>query len=285
MSRRPSYYLNGESLGALGFLPAPGSSGRRNGLAFETRGLQLPGVAGELDAGAPRQAAVRTIEIVGEVRGTGRADVLDKVETILALSGRGLVELRAVDAADRMILVERTGVTQVDVATPSLAEQDGASKSVSLTLRFRAADPTWRDREPQLLAIGQGSTPLPLGKLLPSPWTLEILGSELGTVVAPQVLYEDAGGNVLRTLTLSATLDWSTDATARYRISTEGVAPRVERMIAGVWTGADAECNGDFFPLSPLDGWIPGGAYPRLRLYDAGGRATGQLRYRRRYEL
>lgn len=286
MSRRPSYYLNGVSLASLGFQPTPGESARRHGLTIVREGLKLPGAIGELSDAAPVSAATRTIVLEGEVRGTTRADCLEKIRTILAHAGRGLVELRAVDATDRVIYVlrDREAIAQLD--TPSLAESESTSRTAKLTLRFLADDPVWRDREPQLLAIGQTAVPLPLGYSLPSDWTLELFGSELGTVVNPEIRYEDAGGNAVATLALSGTLDWSADATARYRISTEGLVPRIRRMTAGAWADADSHlASGTWFQLSPLDGFPAGGQFPTLRLFDANGRATGLLTYSRRHEL
>ncbi len=286
MSRAPSYFLNGVSLAGLGFLPTPGDSARRDGLAFDVQGLRLPGIAGELDVGAPRQAAPRTITLTGEVLGTTRADFLEKVRTILAHASRGLVELRAVDATDRVIFVERDGPARASLYTPTLLENDAAQRAGTLSLTFRAAEPAWRDRDPQILAIGQAPVAVPLGYSLASPWTLEIFGSELGVVTDPQVLYEDAGGNVIGSLTLTGTLDWATDATARYWLTTEGIAPRVRKMVASSWTETDSHLTaGGFFALSPIDGWAPGGQFPRLRLFDASARATGLLTYRRRHEL
>lgn len=286
MSRRPSYFLNGVSLASLGFQPTGDDTGRRHGLAYELRGVQVPGVAGEFDGGSARQAAVRTITITGDVRGTTRTDCLEKIRTILALAGRGLVELRAVDASDRVILVERDGAAQAGLYAPTLLEDDSAQRGGTLTLRFRAAEPAWRDREPQLLAIGQVAVPLPLGHALAAPWTLEIFGSDLGTVTNPQVHYEDAGGQPIASLTLTGTLNWSTDATARYWLSTEGIAPRVRKMVSSNWTETDSHVTaGGFFALSPADGWPADGVYPTLRLYDADARATGLLRYFRRHEL
>lgn len=286
MSRALSYFLNGTSLAGLGFSPEPGESGRRDGLSLEVQGLRLPGIAGEFDVGSPRQASARTITISGTVTGSTRADFLDKVRTILALASRGQVELRAVDASDRVILVERDGAARASLHTPSLLENDSAVRRGTLSLRFRAAEPAWRDREPQLLAVGQTAVALPLGYSLASPFTLEIYGSELGTVTNPQVLYEDAGGNLIASLTLTGSLDWATDATARYELSTEGVAPRIRKMATSVWSDADSHLTaGTFFALSPLDGYPPAGQFPTLRLFDSAGRATGLIRYTRMHEL
>lgn len=286
MSRAPSYFLNGVSLAGLGFSPTPGESGRRDGLTLSLQGLRLPGLAGELDVGSARQASPRTITIAGEVRGTTRADFLEKVRTILAHASRGLVELRAVDASDRVILVEREGAAKVSLFTPTLLETDAAQRAGALSLSFRAAEPAWRDRTPQLLAMGQAAVPLPLGYSIASPWTLEIFGSELGVVTNPQVLYEDAGGNLIASLTLTGTLDWATDATARYWLSTEGLAPRVRKMVTSNWQETDSHLTaGGFFALSPIDGFPPGGQYPTMRLFDASARATGLLTYTRRHEL
>jgi hypothetical protein len=283
---RPSYFLNGISLATLGFQPDPADGGRRHGITLEVRGVTLPGIAGTLDDGAPRQASARTITIAGTVRGATRTECLERIRTILALAGRGQVELRAIDANDRVILVERDGAAQAALHAPSLLEDDGAQRTGTLTLRFRAAEPAWRDREPQILAIGQTAVPCPLGHLLASPWTLEIFGSDLGVVTNPQVIYEDAGGNVQASVTLTGTLDWGTDATARYWLSTEGVAPRIRKLVTSSWTDTDAHLTaGRFFALSPLDGWTGDAAYPRVRLFDADGRATGLLTYFRRWEL
>lgn len=286
MSRRPSYYLNGVSLAGLGFQPTPGESARRHGLTYVRQGLALPGAIGELHDGAPVSAATRTIVIEGEVRGTTRADCLEKIRTILAYAGRGLVELRAVDATDRVIHVLRDREAIAALDAPSLAESESVSRTARLTLRFLAPEPVWRDRQPQLLAIGQTPVPLPLGHSVPSDWTLEVFGSELGAVVNPEIRYEDAAGNAVATLALAGTLDWGADATARYRISTEGVVPRIRRVTAGAWADADAHLtSGTWFQLSPLDGWPQGGQYPTLRLFDANARATGLLTYTRRHEL
>jgi hypothetical protein len=286
MSRRASYFLNGVSLASLGFSPTPDRTTRRDGLSVSVQGLKVPGMAGELDVGAARQAEPRTIEITGDVRGTSRSDCLDKIRTILAHAGRGLVELRAVDATDRVILVERDGAAQAGLYVPTLLETDAANRSGSLTLRFRAAEPAWRDREPQLLAIGQVAVPLPLGYELGSSWTLEIFGSEAGAVTNPQVLYEDAGGNAIASLTLTGSLDWGSDGTAKYALSTEGVAPRIRKMVSSSWTDAESHLTaGGFFHLNPIDGFPPSAIYPTLRLFDASARATGLLTYFRRHSL
>ena len=91
---------------------------------------------------------------------------------------------------------------------------------------------------------------------------------------------------IVQSLTLSNTLDWASDATARYRLSTEGLVPRIRRMTAGVWADADAHLTaGGWFQLDPRDGWTSGASYPTLRLFDAGARAAGLLTYTRRWEL
>lgn len=281
--RAPTWYLNGVSLAALGFVAEPTEPGRRSGVTLVRQGLELPGVLGELDAGVAARAPARTIQVAGYVFGADRDAVLEAIRTILAHAGRGLVDLRCVDASDRVIRVLRTEQAIAGVEAPSmLADQ----RSGRLALRFWAAEPAWRDLMPQVLAIGQTPVPCPLGYSLPSSWTLEIFGSEAGTVVAPQVLYLDAAGNTVGSLTLSGTLNWSTDATARYRLSTEGLVPRIRRVAAGVWVDDDAALSaGGFFALSPDDGFPADGVYPSMQLYDAAARATGQLTYYRRHEL
>jgi hypothetical protein len=281
--RLPSWYLNGVSLADLGFQPEPTEPGRRAGLTLLRQSLEVPGVAGELDAGFGARASARTIVMAGEVRGTDRAAVLEAIRTILAHAGRGLVDLRCVDASDRVIRVLRSDAAVAGVDAPSmLAEQ----RSGRLTLRFWAGEPAWRDVVPQQLAIGQVPVACPLGAGVPSPWTLEIFGSTAGVVTNPQVLYKDAAGNTVASLTLTGTLDWGTDATARYRLSTEGLVPRIRKMVAGVWTDDDSALTaGAFFALSPHDGFPSAGVYPSLQLFDAAGRATGLLTYTRRHEL
>lgn len=281
--RAPSWYLNGVSLADLGFQPEPTEPGRRSGLTILRQSLEVPGVAGELDAGFGARASARTIVVAGEVRAADRAAVLEAIRTILAHASRGLVELRCVDATDRVIRVLRADAAAAGIDAPSmLAEQ----RTGRLTLRFWAGEPAWRDVVPQQLAIGQSPVACPLGASVASPWTLDVFGSEAGVVTNPQVLYKDAAGNTVGSLTLTGTLNWSTDATARYQLSTEGLVPRIRKMVAGVWTDADSALTaGAFFALSPHDGWSPGGQYPTLQLFDADARATGLLTYSRRHEL
>lgn len=281
MTRAASWYLNGVSLATLGFQPEPTEPGRRSGLSQSVQGIEIPGVAGELDMGAPVRAPARYVTVAGEVRGANRDAVLEAIRTILAHAGRGAVALRCVDAADRVILVDRVDAT-AGVFAPSMlaAQRDGR-----VALRFRAAEPAWRDLVPQVLVIGQTPVPCPLGYQLGSPWTLDILGSEAGVVTDPELHYEDAAGNAVASLELTGTLNWSTDATARYRVSTDGLAPRVRKMVAGVWEDADDEVSaGGFFQLSPLDGWPAGEDLPTLRVFDAAARARAVLRYTRRHE-
>jgi len=278
-----TWYLNGIRLDTLGFVPTPAPAGRRSGMSLERTALQFPGLAGELDGGTAPIARARTISIPGMVRGTSLADALAKARTVVALAGRGAVTLRCVDASDRVIAGVLEGETTVEAAQPALATRQ---QWVSVTLRFRCAEPYWRDVQPQLLALGQTAVACPLGHGAPSPFTLEIFGSEGGVVTNPQVLYEDAAGNLVASLTLTGTLDWGTDATARYRISTEGLAPRIQKMVAGAWTDAESHLTaGALFALSPHDGWPADGVSPTLRLFDAAGRATGLLTYHRRHEL
>lgn len=278
-----TWYVNGESLERYGFRPAPAPAGRRSGVASQQTGLPVPGMLGELDQGFSPVVPARIISIPGHIRGTSLADALDRARQILAIAGRGPVTLRCVDATDREIVAVLDGERLVEAAFPALKP---TNLWVSLTLRFRAAEPAWRDTTPQLLAIGQTAVPCPLGYRIPSDWTLEILGSEAGTVVNPEVHYEDAAGNLVASLTITDTLNWGTDATARIRLSTEGAAPTVRRMTAGVWAAADASLSaGWFFALSPLDGAPMLGQHPTLRLFDASARATGLLTYRRRHEL
>lgn len=282
MTRAASWYLNGVSLATLGFQPEPTELGRRSGLSQSVQGLEIPGVAGELDIGAPVRAPARYVTVAGEVRAADRDAVLEAIRTILAHAGRGVVALRCVDAADRVILVDRVDAT-AGVFAPSMlaAQRDGR-----VALRFRAAEPAWRDLVPQLLVIGQTPVACPLGYQLGSPWTLDIFGSLAGVVTDPEVHYADAAGNAVASLTLTGTLDWGTDATARYRITTDGLAPRVRKMVAGVWEDADDDLSdGGFFQLSPLDGWPAAGEHPSVRLYDAAGRGTGLLMYGKRHEL
>ncbi len=280
--RAPSWYLNGVSLADLGFQPEPTEAGRRAGVTLVRQSVEIPGGFGDLDAGFGARATPRTIVVAGYVTAADRSGVLEAIRTILAHAGRGAVDLRCVDATDRVIRVLRTDQAIAGVEVPSmLAEQ----RTGRIALRFWAAEPAWRDLAPQQLAIGQSAVACPLGGV-PSPWVLDLFGSEAGTVADPQVLYKDAGGNTIGSLTLTGTLDWGTDATARYRLATEGLVPRIWKMVAGVWTAADSALSaGAFFALSPVDGWIPGGQYPTVQLFDAAGRATGLLTYARRHEL
>jgi hypothetical protein len=278
-----TWYVNGQRLDQLGFTPTPAPAGRRTGLSISRPGLTLPGQAGEVFAGVARTARAREIGIPGLVRGTSLTDALDKARKLIALCGRGIVTLRCVDATDRVIEAELIGDTIVEAAQPALSTH---TKWVSVTLRFTCADPYWRDLLPQTLLLGQVAVACPLGYGAPTPWTLEIFGSEAGTVTDPQVLYKDAGGNTVASLTLTGTLNWATDTTARYRLTTEGLAPRIQKMVAGVWTDADSALTaGSFFMLSPHDGDPVSALYPTMQLYDAGGLATGLLTYHRRHEL
>lgn len=278
-----TWYVNGQRLDLLGFTPTPAPAGRRTGLSISRPGLTLPGQAGEVSAGVSRTARAREMSIPGVVRGTSLSDVLDKTRKIVAWCGRGIVTLRCVDATDRVIEAELVGDTIVEAAQPALSTY---TKWVSLTLRFTAADPFWRDLTPQSLAIGQSPVACPLGYGAPTSWTLDILGSEAGTVTDPQVLYKDAAGNTVASLTLTGTLVWASDATARYQLTTEGLAPRIRKMVAGVWTDTDAALTaGSFFMLSPHDGDPTSAIYPTLQLFDAAARATGLLTYHRRHEL
>jgi hypothetical protein len=284
MTPLPSYYLNGVSLATLGFRPIPTEAGRRSGLTLTRDYLDVPGALGQLPAGFGPRATARTIVVDGEVRSTDRAAVLEAIRQILAHAGRGPVDLRCVDAMDRVITVERVDVAAAGVFAPSLlsAQRDG-----HVRLQFTAAEPAWRDLTPQLLAIGQVATACPLGYGIPSTWTLDIFGSAAGDVVNPQVIYEDAAGTTVASFTLTGTLvSWATDATTRYRITTEGLAPRIRKMVAGAWTDADNHLTaGTLFQLSPHDGWPAGAQYPTVRLFDASARATGLLTYTRRHEL
>jgi hypothetical protein len=282
MTPLPSYYLNGVSLATLGFRPIPTEAGRRSGLTLTRDYLDVPGALGQLPAGFGPRATARTIVVDGEVRSTDRAGVLEAIRQILAHAGRGPVDLRCVDAMDRVITVERVDVAAAGVFAPSLlsAQRDG-----HVRLQFTAADPAWRDLAPQVLAMGQVATPCPLGYGIPSTWTLEIFGSAAGVVTDPQVLYEDAAGNAVASFTLTGTLDWGSDATAKYRVTTEGLAPRIRKMVAGAWTDADSHLTaGTLFQLSPHDGFPAGAVYPTVRLFDASARATGLLTFTRRHE-
>lgn len=281
--RAPSWYLNGVSLASLGFQPEPSEPGRRAGVTLVRTPRELPGTFGDVVGDGGTRAASRTIVVTGLVTGADRAATLEAIRTILAHASRGPVELRCVDASDRVIRVERSDAALAGLEAPSmLAEQ----RTGRLTLRFWAAEPVWRDVAVQQLVLGQTAVPLPLGASVPSPWTLELFGSEAGTVVDPQLLYKSASGVTVATLTVTYTLNWATDPTARLRLTTEGLVPRLLKMVSGVWTAADDVLSaGAFFALSPFDGWIPGGQYPTLQLFDAAGRATGLLTYQRRHEL
>lgn len=278
-----TWYVNGERLDLLGFRATPAPAGRRTGIAIERTALTLPGVAGEVAPGHSPSARARTIVIPGVVRGTSLSNALDRARQIVALCGRGPVTLRCVDATDRVIVGVLDGDTVVEAAQPALA---ATQPWVSVTLRFRCAEPYWRDVTPQQLAIGQTAVACPLGYGAPSPWVLDIFGSDAGTVTDPQVIYKDAAGNTVASLTLTGTLVWASDATARYQISTEGLVPRVRKLIAGVWTDTDSALTaGGTFMLSPHDGWPVDASYPTVQLYDAAARATGLLTYYRRHEL
>ena len=281
--RTPSYYLNGVNLASLGFLPTPGETGRRSGLALTRPQVELAGVAGRVPTGA-LSAAPRAITITGEVLAADRDTCLAAVRTILAHAGRGSVELRCVDALDRIIPVTRDGTADFSVDTPSLL---AAQRSGRLTLRFLASDPCWRDRDPLDRALGQSAVACPVGDSLPSPWTLQIFGSAAGAVTAPQILYADAEGTTVESMTLTGSLtSWATDPTALWELSTEGLVLRIRKRLAGVWADDDAALSaGAAFQLSPLDGWPADAVYPTVRLYDAGGLATGRLVWRRRHEL
>jgi hypothetical protein len=284
MSRAPSWYINGVSLAGLGFLPEPTGPGRRSGLAFAHTALPMPGRAGQLPDGFGPTASPRTIVISGEVKLADRDAVLTSLRTILAHAGRGTVELRCVDAMDRVIHAVRDGSAVSSVDTPSMLS---AQRTARVELRFTAHDPCWRDRDPQDLAIGQVAVALPLGALLPSPFTLEIYGSVDGDVENPQVLYADAEGATVQSVTLTGTLtSWATDPTSMWRISTEGPVTRIRKRLAGVWANDDAALTaGALFALDPADGWTEDAVYPTLRLFDAAARATGRISFRRRHEL
>lgn len=281
--RAPSWYLNGVSLADLGFQPEPTEPGRRAGMTIVRQSIEIPGAFGDLDAGFGARAAAKTIVVAGEVKAADRTAVLEAIRTILAHAGRGAVDLRCVDATDRVIRVLRTDQAIAGVDVPSMLD---AQRTGRLTLLFWAAEPAWRDLVPQQLAIGQTAVACPLGASVPSPWVLDIFGNSAGVVTNPQVLYKDAAGNTVGSLTLTGTLDWGTDATARYRLSTEGLVPRIRKMVTGAWTDADSALTaGAFFALSPHEGFPPAGVYPTLQLYDAAGRGTGFLTYARRHEL
>lgn len=279
-----TWYINGDSVERFGFRPAPPPAGRRSALALERPGITLPGVLGTLDAGSPSAGKPRVISIPGSIRGTSLSDALEKVRVLVALARRGTVELRCVDAPNIVIHGVLDGDQVAEAAFPQLKP---SQLWATVTLRFLCHDPCWRDRDPLDIALGQVAVALPLGYSVSSPWTMEIFGSVDGAVTDPQVLYADAEGTTVQSFTLTGTLSsWATDATAMWRISTEGLVPRIRKRLLGVWANDDAALTaGAVFALDPRDGWPPDAIYPSVRLFDAAGRATGRLTYRRRHEL
>lgn len=187
--------INGTDLSTVGFTlqgrRLPGIGGERSVIA------ELPGAVGgtRLGGSVPRG----TLGVTGYLKGSSHADLLSKVDALVALLQGDLV-IRFADLTDR----EWVGWAQDTSSLEAIGPAE-VTAFESVRLEFALPDPTARA---QAETTGTGtSVALELGTA-PSPLRLEITNGGTAAITQVTVRVRDGGasGTILRELAWSGTL-------------------------------------------------------------------------------
>ena len=253
--------INGVDLGTLGF----GVSDPRslwNTPVASSEGIAVPGRAGQLVPQASSIAlASRTIDVVGELTGTSRADFLTKLDVLKAALAGPLTVVLA-EQPTRQYTARTLSVTVTNSGPVFL------QRSQEVTLSLVCDDPYAYDVTLQVVGFG-AATAIPLGTA-PSRGIITITGA----AVNPVLTYKNASGTTIETMGFTRTLaggDTLTIDLDRFLVT---------RTVGGVATNdLAALTSGDFLELSPLDGVYASSSWPTLAV-SAG---SGSISYRRAF--
>jgi phage-related protein len=259
----PTISINGVDLGTLGFRVSE-PRGIWNTPIASSESIVVPGRAGQLVPQASMVAlASRTIDIVGTLRGSSRADFLAKLDILKALRGAALTVI--LDEAPGRQYTARLLSATLEAFGPVFLQQEQP-----LTLSLFCDDPYAYDTTLQVVAFAV-ATAVPQGTAPTRRGIITITGA----VVNPVITYKNAAGVTIETLGFTRTLAGGDTLT----IDLDQFL--VTRTVGGVPTNdLNALTSGDFFQLSPLDGDYGASSWPTLQV--SGG--TGSISYRRAYQ-
>lgn len=265
----PALYVNGVDVAALGFVLEE-IDGGFDGLERTDPLLELPQGVGALLSDLPGRVAPRTVTLVGTLAAQTSTALETAKDSLKALCGAGLVELRLVSRD--VILRGRLAGLQLVHTGPQLRSANVAARA---TLRFLCPEPFAWDRTAQLVGFGTARVALPLGTA-PSvgrSWWSAII-TIAGAATTPTLTESDAAGNALRTMIFSG---WS--PTAADAIEIDCGRGLVTRITSGVRTNGMADLTAGYaFPrLDPADGDYASSLFPGLAVSSG----TGIIRYYR----
>ena len=258
---QPAILINGVELGTLGFKVRE-ARGIWNTPVASSEGTPIPHRAGQLVPPADTvKIASRTIDIIGWLRGTSRADFLTKLDVLKALLIGPLTVRRAEDDT-REHRARLLSLTMTETGPVFL------QRTQELVLSLWCDDPYAYDASDQTVNFG-AATAVPLGTA-PSTGVITITGA----AVDPVITLKDPSGTVLETMGFTRTLG-----------AGDTLAIDLEQFLVTLTVGGvdsndiAALTSGTFFTLDPRDADVYAGDYPTLEV-SAG---TGQLVYRRAY--
>jgi hypothetical protein len=258
---RPAILINGVELGTLGFKVRE-ARGIWNTPTASSEGTQIPHRAGQLVPPAETvKIASRTIDIIGWLRGTSRADFLTKLDVLKALLIGPLTVVRAEDPT-REHRARLLSLTMTETGPVFL------QRTQELILSLFCDDPYAYDASDQTVNF-TAATAVPLGTG-PSAGVITITGA----AADPVLTLKDPSGTVLETMGFTRTLGAGDTLTID-----------LERFLVTLTVGAvdtndlPAMTSGGFFNFDPLHCDVFAGDYPTIEV-SAG---TGQLVYRRAY--
>jgi hypothetical protein len=259
---RPAISINGVDLGTLGFKVRE-ARGIWNTPVASSEGTPIPWRAGQL-VPPPESVKVasKTIDIVGFLVGTSRADFLTKLDVLKALLIGPLVVTRAEDPT-REYRARLLSVTMTEVGPVFLQTKQ------ELLLSLWCDDPYAYDASDQTVSF-TAATDVPLGTA-PSAGVIVITGAAAN----PVITLKDPSGTVLETMGFTRTLgsgDTLTIDLDRFLVT---------RTVSGVDTDDIAALSsGSFFNFDPRLADAYASDWPTLEV-SAG---SGVLTYRRAYQ-
>jgi phage-related protein len=251
---QPTIAINGVDLGAMGF-KVRSPNGIWNTPVASSEGIQVPGRAGQLVPQASMVTlASRTIDIVGTLVGTSRADYLTKLDALKAFLAAPLTVVLA-EQPTRQYTARCLSVT-VTESGPVFIQR---KQQVSISLF--CDDPYAYDTALQTVGFTT-ATAIPMGTA-PTGGVITITGAAAFTLT-----YKNSAGATLVTMVFAGvtspiTIDLDTF------IVTDGSGNALGKLTSG-----------EFPRLSPLDGVFGTSTWPTLQV-SAG---TGSISYRRAYQ-